>query len=71
MKINNRQILKTAIAAIVGIALLGSGFWLGWTEACNIPENDYGYTGDEHDAPAGFQCYAAPISAFSGKRGRT
>jgi carboxyl-terminal processing protease len=31
MKIKKRQIIESAIAIVLGIALLGSGFWLGWT----------------------------------------
>ncbi len=38
MKMNKRQILEIIIAVIVGIALLGSGFWLGWVEGVKHPK---------------------------------
>jgi carboxyl-terminal processing protease len=39
MKIDKKRIAETAIAAVAGIALLGSGFWLGWVEGAKHPKN--------------------------------
>lgn len=38
MKMNKRQIIETAIAVVVGVALLGSGFWLGWAAGVRHPK---------------------------------
>ena len=38
MKFNKRQAVETTIAIVVGIALLGSGFWLGWATGVKHPE---------------------------------
>lgn len=38
MKIKKRQIIESAIAIVLGIALLGSGFWLGWTAGTRHPK---------------------------------
>jgi carboxyl-terminal processing protease len=38
MKIDKRQIIETVIAVVVGIALLGSGFWLGWATGVKHPK---------------------------------
>jgi carboxyl-terminal processing protease len=38
MKIEKRQIIESAIAIVLGIALLGSGFWLGWVAGVKHPK---------------------------------
>ncbi len=38
MKINKRNILETTVAVIVGVALLGSGFWFGWAAGVKHPQ---------------------------------
>jgi carboxyl-terminal processing protease len=39
MKIDKKRTVETAVAVIAGIALLGSGFWLGWVEGAQHPKN--------------------------------
>ena len=39
MTIRGKKIAEIAIAAIAGIALLGSGFWLGWASGRKYPTN--------------------------------
>jgi carboxyl-terminal processing protease len=38
MKINKRQVLETTVAVVVGVALLGSGFWLGFVAGEKNPK---------------------------------
>ena len=39
MKFNKRQIIETSVAVLVGIVLVGSGFWFGWALGVNHPRN--------------------------------
>ena len=39
MKMNNRRVIETTVAIVVGIALLGSGFWLGYAIGVKHPKN--------------------------------
>jgi carboxyl-terminal processing protease len=39
MKIDKRRILEVMVVVVLGIALLGSGFWLGWTLGMKHPKN--------------------------------
>ncbi|MGB7957277.1 MAG: S41 family peptidase [Minisyncoccia bacterium] len=64
MKINKRQILETAIAAIVGIALLGSGFWLGWTEGVQYPKTITVTQATSMTPPPGSSATSADFSVF-------
>ena len=38
MKIDKRQIIESVIAVVIGLALLSSGFWLGWALGVKHPE---------------------------------
>lgn len=38
MHINKKQVLEITIAVIVGVALIGSGFWFGWVEGERHPK---------------------------------
>ncbi len=39
MQIQKNQIVETTIAVVVGIALVGSGYWLGWETGIKHPKN--------------------------------
>jgi len=39
MKIDKRQAIQVVIAVVIGIALVSSGFWLGWVEGAQHPKN--------------------------------
>ena len=38
MKINKRQVIETTVAAVVGLVLLGGGFWSGWAAGVKHPQ---------------------------------
>jgi carboxyl-terminal processing protease len=38
MKINKKQVIETTVAVVVGVALLGGGFWFGWAEGVQHPK---------------------------------
>ena len=39
MHINKRQVIEVTVAVVAGVALVGSGFWLGWAAGVKYPKN--------------------------------
>ena len=52
MPVPKKKIVEVTVAVIVGLAVLASGFWLGWVEGRHYPQNVL-VTGATNIAPAG------------------
>ena len=64
MKINKRQIIETTVAVVLGLALLGSGFWFGWSAGVKHPQVITVAQATNIVPPAGASTTLADFSTF-------